>query len=244
MRGFGLLFIVLIVSGGFFSLSLGMVQADSTLPVPTVPEFTLKLVDYSYDTPPTQTTDPYTGETTTHPGYHIENKTIEVTIKNQNYPYPLMYEVRSKGHFEDWRDYTNPDGGSVSQSDGKYTVTTLRTEHLPDGAKVDVRVEALYGHREWDPNGVLGAPGGSWHFVGVRSGWSPIQTITFNKDSFGTPQQSLGSSEMASNPNYQAGFIWLELCLFVAIVIIIVLAALLILRKSTQSNKKDASRWP
>jgi hypothetical protein len=38
---------------------------------PSVPEFTVKLVDNSYDVPPTQTTDPYTG-TKTIPGYHVK----------------------------------------------------------------------------------------------------------------------------------------------------------------------------
>lgn len=57
----------------------------ASIPTPSVPEFTLKYVDNSYDVPSstTTTTDPYTGEQTitTEPGYHVANETIEVTIK-------------------------------------------------------------------------------------------------------------------------------------------------------------------
>jgi hypothetical protein len=53
---------------------------------PSVPQFTLKCVDKSYNVPPTQTTDPYTGTPITQPGYCVENKVVEITIKNQNYP--------------------------------------------------------------------------------------------------------------------------------------------------------------
>ena len=49
---------------------------------PSVPEFTVKLVAHPYDVPTTYSTDPYTGETITHAGYHMENKSIEVSIKN------------------------------------------------------------------------------------------------------------------------------------------------------------------
>jgi hypothetical protein len=41
---------------------------------PSVPEFTLVLVDSSYDVPTTYSIDPYTGENVTHNGYHVEDK--------------------------------------------------------------------------------------------------------------------------------------------------------------------------
>ena len=61
------------------------------IPKPLTPEFTVKIVAHPYDVPPKTTTtiDQYTGKetTTTQPGYHVENKSIEITIKNQ--PSPL-----------------------------------------------------------------------------------------------------------------------------------------------------------
>ena len=94
------------------------VQAESSIPKPSVPEFTVKLASYPYDVPPTTTTtaDPYTGKETitTQPGYRVENKSIELTIKNQPFtPYTdaeghivnMYYNVHVKGHFEDcWRE--------------------------------------------------------------------------------------------------------------------------------------------
>ena len=61
---------------------------------PSVPEFSVQLVSHPYDVPPktTTTVDQYTGKetTTTIPGYRVENKSIEITIKNQPFtPYNL-----------------------------------------------------------------------------------------------------------------------------------------------------------
>jgi hypothetical protein len=75
---------------------------------PSVPEFTVELVDSSYDEPTTYFTDPYTGETVTHEGYHVYRQNIELKIKNQPFtPYTetggqnidFYYNIRIKGHF-------------------------------------------------------------------------------------------------------------------------------------------------
>jgi hypothetical protein len=66
--------------------SLVMVKAASaSIPKPSVPEFTVKQVDQSYDVAPSASTNPYTGEPTTIPGYHFSKLSIEVTIKKQLY---------------------------------------------------------------------------------------------------------------------------------------------------------------
>jgi len=59
---------------------------------PAVPEFTVELVDSSYDVPTTYSTDPYTGKQVTHEGYHVAKRTIEVRIKNQ--PFKPYTDVR------------------------------------------------------------------------------------------------------------------------------------------------------
>ncbi len=122
--------------------SIGAIAAVSaeSIPKPSVPEFTVKYVDNSYDVPPTYDVDPYTGEPVmTYAGYHIENKSIEVIIKNQHFtsyrnengsPVRLCYYVRYKGHFENWTT-GYPDWehmgehyvmGYRSPSDSEYTV--------------------------------------------------------------------------------------------------------------------------
>jgi hypothetical protein len=72
--------------------SLAIVGNVAGASKPSVPEFTLKFIDTSYDVPSTTTTttDPYTGKqtVTTHDGYHVQNGTIDVKIKNQPFtPY-------------------------------------------------------------------------------------------------------------------------------------------------------------
>ncbi len=96
-------------------MMLTVKPADAqTVTTPSVPQFTVKIIDNSHDVPPTQTTDQYTGVTTTQPGYHVDNRTIEVSIKNQPFtPYTnasgnkisLFYWIEFKGHFGDDTDW-------------------------------------------------------------------------------------------------------------------------------------------
>ena len=89
------------------SLTLQIVKPAfaQSIPKPSVPEFTIETVSRPYDVPPATTTatDPYTGKqtTTTQPGYHVENKTIEAVIKNSLGT--SYYNFRYKGHYtQDW----------------------------------------------------------------------------------------------------------------------------------------------
>jgi ABC-type oligopeptide transport system substrate-binding subunit len=66
------------------SLTTMQVTAAQAIPKPSVPEFTSKYVDHSYDIPPTYGIDQYTGKTVeTKQGEHIDNRTVEITIKNE-----------------------------------------------------------------------------------------------------------------------------------------------------------------
>lgn len=88
-------FFIAILIGGLilaYAMRFGTVQASadvSGIPKPSVPEFTLKYLDYSYDVPPTYGIDQYTGENVTVKyGYHVDNRSIEFTFKNQPFaPY-------------------------------------------------------------------------------------------------------------------------------------------------------------
>lgn len=170
----------------------------ATVPTPAVPEFTVKLVDNSYDVPAKTTTkiDQYTGKeiVNTTPGYHVENKSIEITIKNQplspytdadasSYEGKLYYNVRVKGHFgEEWtapipfQRYDPVSRIPVYSSSG-YTVVTCSANY-PADAKLDFQVEAFVGHYYYDS--IPGHPLGifSAFKVDATSGWSNTQTIT------------------------------------------------------------------
>jgi hypothetical protein len=239
MKKLGLLLIAFILSCGFTSI-LSIAQAQTK---PAIPEFTVKLVDNSYDVPPTQTTDPYTG-TVTNPGYHVEQKAIEITIKNQNYPSKIMYNIRTKGHYEqEWREYftASPNFNPYpTQTTGQYTIITIPdNEKLwPDNAKVDFQVETLSGISSFksDMYGEMTSEGrGIYVFDGVTSGWSKTQTLTINKYSNEIPNQQPNNTETPSNPNQPTGFSWIELVVITAIVAIIaVTITVFILRKTVQ----------
>ena len=105
--------IVLILIMAVSSLSLLMVKPASaqSIPKPSVPEFTLKYVDYSYDVPPTYGIDQFTGKNVIiNNGYHIDNRTIVFKVKNQHFTshtdsngnvINLYYNFKGKGHFGD-----------------------------------------------------------------------------------------------------------------------------------------------
>jgi hypothetical protein len=196
-RFFVLVFIFLVLSSlVLFTTSFTAVCAVSR---PSVPTFSVKFIDTSYDVPPTQTTDPYTGKTTTQPGYHVNDGRIEVTIKNQpftpstNEINSLYYYVEVKGHFggdDDWdtlntESYTGT--GYVIQSGSGYTVMT--SFGRPDsGTKLDFRVKAVVGYEQMVPP--------FWKMnVASESNWSRIQTITitYGSSSSSTPSQSTDS---------------------------------------------------
>jgi hypothetical protein len=76
--------------------------ASASIPEPSVPEFTVELLDTSLDVPTTYSTDPYTGDPVTHEGYHVARRTIEVRIKNQPFTdgdgrNKFYYNIRIKG---------------------------------------------------------------------------------------------------------------------------------------------------
>jgi hypothetical protein len=167
----------------------------ASIPKPSVPEFTLEFVIDSYDVPPTYGIDQYTGDTViTEGGYHVDNNTIEITIKNQPYTYSynnssawIVYNVMVKGHFgEDWKTIYHFDqytGNNLpKQSPFGFTVITVPAEY-PANATLDFRVQALseyqtqllvYPHLMT----TAGAYEVTGYAIGETSDWSSTQNIT------------------------------------------------------------------
>ncbi|MCW3998872.1 MAG: hypothetical protein NWE93_01375 [Candidatus Bathyarchaeota archaeon] len=161
------------------------------------PEFTLELVDHSYDVPPTtkSTTDPYTNKTTvtTVPGYHVDNKTIDATIKNNG---ASFYNFRYKPTYgnDRWSYYPFNEFGNyiiipsaidlsniINASTTDYTVVSLTflPKNIPEEGQIDIQIQGLLGYFEKNPSGMRGAgfPTYDFKFVGERSDWSPTQTF-------------------------------------------------------------------
>jgi hypothetical protein len=170
---------------------------------PSVPQFTVKLIDNSYDVLPSTTTvtDPYTGKESvvTSQGYRVVDRTIEVTIKNQPFtPYKdtnskehkLRYRLQYKGHFEeDWGTFPLFKSEQyIISSDSEYTVVPSSSgliygiNSLETGSKLDFRVEAVDGYME-TLTSTYGMPIGEMFIADVSSGWSDVQTITVSGES-------------------------------------------------------------
>jgi hypothetical protein len=197
-----------------------VVESVSGVTKPSVPEFTVKFVDHSYDVPPTYSTDPYAGKNVmTQAGYHVENKSIEVTIKNQPFTsyydengslVGLFYNTRAKGHFEDWTGEPGVEN-YIYRSDSDYTIIAYglggnngsdvysrRLDEISAGGQVDFQVQALIGYytkiiHPPSPADVIsgGQPGYHYVFTGEASSWSSTQTITIPASASSTTIQLL-----------------------------------------------------
>ena len=121
-------------------------------------------------------------------------------------------------------------------------MVTRSTEYLPDGAQIDIQVEARSGtyHEEMDLAGVATASGTKTRvFDGEKSGWSKTQTITINKNNKETPNQQPDNPETTSNPNQPTDFSWIELSIITTIAVTIAVATtLFILRKNSPTQKQ------
>jgi hypothetical protein len=174
---------VLLLSG------LVVVEAVSaqSVPTPSVPEFTVEFFDNSYDVPASYEID-----------YHVENKTIQLTIKNQPHSssYDYYYNVRVKGHFSGiWHVLFSSDD-SPEMSGSEFTVITFSSSgddvfrnidsvdfEAPSGGEVDFQVQAFVGYYESDYWGWSGG----WVFETVESSWSTTQTLAIPENQTQTP---------------------------------------------------------
>jgi hypothetical protein len=221
---------------------------------PSVPEFTLKFVDNSYDVPPTYGIDQYTGEKViTSPGYHIDNRTVEFTIKNQPFtPHAdasgndisLYYNFRFKGPYGDnwayypytgrlYGQYTGffPDT-SASKSDYTVISVSLRSLNSPDsptkistGSNVEFQVQAIIGYIEVNHTGL--SAGNFYNFTGERSDWSNSQTIFISESQTPTPSPATTpTSSPLPTPFSGTGLSEQEIIIGVAIVAIVIGAGL------------------
>jgi hypothetical protein len=198
----------------------------SQIPQPSVPQFTVKLVDYSYDVPSktVTTTDPYNGQTTTTttPGYHVQDIKLVLMIKNQpyttkigNWTFQLYYDIRMKGHYEEWSNSSyefegrstiyeacqyNVINNLLSATNTEYTVPLNKTANYRIGDQVDFKIQAVIANRQttWNYEHMFPVPDGT-AFAYCTSVWSQTQTFTmpdtsspdFKADKPTTTQQTI-----------------------------------------------------
>jgi hypothetical protein len=184
---------------------IGSVYAES-IPKPAIPEFTLKYVEHPYDVPPTYGVDEYTGKTiVTSNGYHVANKSVEITIKNQPFSTIKLdethyanfyYNISYKGYYgSEWAyfvPFNNTLGWFSKQSDSEYTVIAFK-EIPSNGGSIDFKVQAQMGYyTEYH------MPFDAYDFTGQLSGWSNIQTVIIPVSTTLSPPPTVQSSTSAS----------------------------------------------
>jgi hypothetical protein len=215
-----LLIACLVLSSLMVALTVKPVIAQKPSP-PSVPKFSVKLVSHPYDVSPTSTstfdTSTWIETITTKPGYREENRSIEVTIKNQpftpytlhtserGYAIDLYYTVEVKDHFsEDWQSfrYSVYSYCYEAQSNSDYTVVSGSADYSV-GTRLDFRVQAVIGYRYSATADSLASmfigPVDSMSFS-TSSSWSGIQTITITSGS------SMSSSQTTTLPPPSATF--------------------------------------
>jgi hypothetical protein len=217
------------------TLALVMVMAASNIlwiesasaqaiPKPSVPEFTAKYIDRSYDTTATYSTNPFTGKNeVTQEANHIQDKTLELTIKNpaftpyvdaENHSINLYYSIRVKGHFDgSWFSpddgYYGPDIHYVGADLGSESTTflygivgnngtALRCFDIPEGGQVDFQVQAFVGYNTRFSDGMT-VFGEVHHYVftGESSEWSKTQTVTLTDNLVSNEKLQLNGEQMA-----------------------------------------------
>ena len=197
-------------------LMVSSVFAQS-IPEPSVPEFTLRYVDYSYDIPPVYGVDEYTGETVVKKyGDHVDKRTVEIKITNQPFtPYTdeednainVYYNVQYKGQYGGiWYTlYGDNVHYRIQDYNSQYTIINytyaINLHELPQSGKMDFRVQASIGYESASRNPSTGwmDPYYWYSIVGEESNWSNTQTISIPDGAVSQPQSS-SSPEPTPSP--------------------------------------------
>jgi hypothetical protein len=204
-------------------MSLLAIQAAcaQTIPMPSVPEFSVKYVDRSYYVPPVYGIDQYSGKNVqTGGGFTVTNKTLEITIMSQSFnPYVyddgkphsvfLRWDIAYKGHFgDDWKiskqqPFWNESSRVIVFGVGDQ-YGSLDT-NIPAGPedKIDFKVRARIGYDTYTNNDFFNP--NSLVFHGETSEWSNIQTITIpsaNGSPTAIPSVNSSSSPSPTVPEF------------------------------------------
>jgi len=214
-RTLTLTFIVLLLAS-LFTLPLPSVTAQAGYQ-PSVPQFTVKLIDNSYDVPPSSypVIDQYTGQETTKtfPGSYVIDRSIEVMVKNQpftsytntsGHAIELYYIIQVKGHYgEGWRSISKVPFISPDKGHG-YTTKQINVDNYEEGSQLDFRVRAVIGY-DASYYDVMGLGMRDQYVLDehVSSNWSSIQTITLPHGTTSSPPSQ--TTIQPENPSATSG---------------------------------------
>jgi hypothetical protein len=215
------------------SLVARIPSTSASVSKPSVPEFTLKFVDYSFDVPPTYGIDQFTGNTVIKvQGEHIDNRSVVFTIRNQPFtPYVdssnntigLYYNFRFKGHFgSDWSYYPFLESGQSARRYGSTFIVFI--DQSPDKLSASyseytdivMRLPFLFGYgnppmgtqADFQVQALMGhidyEGDGFYSYTGERSDWSVTRTITIGQNDSTTTPNTLPPQDSTTTPNQPA----------------------------------------
>jgi ABC-type dipeptide/oligopeptide/nickel transport system permease subunit len=203
-------FLTLIVAVSCLTLLTVKPTNAQSIPKPSVPVFTSIYMDLSYDVPSTTYINQYTGQTETNQGYHVENRTLQVIIKNQPFTsyvqnrenISFYYNIREKGAYvENWTTLFRPDNYNFwAKSNTDYTTFVFLIDQnasplwddLVNGGTIDFQVQAMTGYA----SRTVGFASG--YFNGTESEWSSTQSVTVPTSSVSSSPSSVPAVSILS----------------------------------------------
>ena len=227
----------------------------SSIPTPSVPEFTVQPVGPPTIVNTTYSLDPSTGEIVAHIGYTNTYSYVELTINNQpfNPSYGSMFfnvQLKNQNTNNEWIDIYSAQNrnypGQTANSDYTNVLIGIEGQFFSAlaGTQTDIQVQALLGYYYIE---ATGPPGGVLYaFNGTESGWSTSQTVSIpaNVPLSPTPAPSSSSSTPTSPTSTSvssSSYASLLLITTVAFVIIafllaVIIALLLLMRHQKTAN--------
>ncbi|MGD6851415.1 MAG: hypothetical protein ACQCN6_05060 [Candidatus Bathyarchaeia archaeon] len=197
-------FLISLMIAGLALSSLYYVNAESSIPKPSVPQFTVHFEGPSFLRNTTYELDRNTGEVAADLGYTNQYSTIVLTIQNQpfdsskgNLYYGIHLRTRPGG---EWMNVTY-DGPYPEQStDSKVTALKLNIQgqwSVPNlaGTHLEIQVQAMLGNFYYGHVYTFGG----WMFSGEVSDWSSAQIVDVPANVQLTPTPPPHSSSVPSN---------------------------------------------
>jgi hypothetical protein len=228
--------ILLLATSSMLCVESASAQSITT---PPIPEFTLKLVDYSYDVPATTTIDPYTGQQVANQAHTVLNKTIDVVVTNLDLAaygesYIIIFNIQRKARLEqNWQEMYGSESGGYMQTTSKYTTVSFLACY-PEHAQIDFQVKATL--LTSDVSQSSGRFGWSYEYEEVgNSGWSNTKTVTIDNDAFEKPDginmETVTPTSVEADTQSSNKLGWEEIVIAVMAVAIAALAVGLVLSR-------------
>jgi hypothetical protein len=245
-KAYALLLTLLITMSCLTLLTIKPVNAQPVAKLP-VPEFAVQYTDHSYEAPASTSIDPFTGQTIENPSKHIDNRTLQFTIKNQAIDRGnLHFIIAMKVHFSpNWTTIYN--GWVAWEGDPNSSIpeprfivwqfSTLKSNnvpgeagrfyhdgdsfYLPSEGQVDFQVKAQTWGEVMATTSAQNPFGGSITTLFGESDWSAVHTIKLSDGASGSVDASSSPTPTPTVPElYWLIIVPLLLSLFAVAVII------------------------